>query len=506
MTCNSASIPPTAHASTEIGGHDLADIADAVPSASAVYGDAVVTGVSDDSRTVEPGDLYLAFPGRHAHGLDFELEALARGAVAILSDRPAVSLPSVVVTNPRSCAGPASALVHRHPSKGLRVYGTTGTNGKTSTTYLLGAALSAAGETVGTITGISIAGPRTTRPAARTTPEAAVLQQSLAAMRDEGATSVALEVSSHALDQGRVDATHFAAVGFTNLTRDHLDYHRSMDEYFAVKSRLFESHRTEVAAIGIDGDYGRRLASSVGVPCWTWSASNPEADIHADRIRSGPTGTSFTAHTPDGPLDVRLRLLGPHQVDNALTALAMLAATGVELDAAVAGFEQLTHVPGRLERVDDGRSGVVALVDYMHNTDGQHRLLPYLRSLSTGKLIVVIGATGDRDIGKRFPLGATAAEYADIVIVTDESPFSEDADTIRDAVVDGAVAAGSATVLVEPDRRDAFELAVEHARHGDVLVVAGRGCDDHVVHGNRSAPFDDRVELRAVLENSASTS
>lgn len=464
-------------------------------------GEVSVIGVSDDSRSVEPGDLYVALPGTNAHGLDFEAQAHGRGAVAVLSDRPGALLPTLVVPDPRLCAGPVSAHVHHHPSATLDVFGVTGTNGKTSTTYLLAAALSAAGENVGAITGISITGPRSTFPSSRTTPEAATLQRSLARFRDEGATSVAMEVSSHAVAQRRVDGTRFAAVGFTNLGHDHLDFHGSMERYFAAKSELFEPERTAAAAIGIDDDYGRRLASTITVPCWTWSTTNPRADIVGDSIECTATGTTFTARTPYGNFDVRLPLLGPHQVDNALAALSIFATNNTDFGIAVDGFARVRTVPGRLERIDEGQR-FLAVVDYMHNTAGQRRLLPYLRALTNSKLIVVIGATGDRDPDKRFPLGATAAALADVVIVSDESAYSEDAATIRAAVAAGAVAARSATVFVEPDRRRAFTLAVAQAGKGDVVLVTGRGCDSEQVFHCKTIQFDDRIELRKVLRES----
>lgn len=464
-------------------------------------GEVVVSGVSDDSRTVQPGDLFLGLPGRTSHGMDSEALAWRRGAVAALSDRPGSLLPTLVVPDPRRCAGPVSATVYGHPSRSMDVFGVTGTNGKTSTTYLVAGALAAMGEQVGTITGISIAGPRSTSATSRTTPEAALLQRSLSRFEREGSTSIAMEVSSHAVAQARVDSTWFAAVGFTNLGRDHLDFHGSMERYFAAKAELFEPHRTAAAAVGIDDEYGRRLARAVSVPCWTWSTTDPRADIVGEAIDCTDTGTTFTARTPNGSYRVTLPLLGPHQVDNALAALTLIATKHSDLAAAVDGFARVVAVPGRLERIDEGQ-GFLAVVDYMHNTAGQRRLLPYLRGLTGGRLIVVVGATGERDPGKRFPLGATAAALADVVIVSDESAFSEDPGAIRDGVVDGACAAQAATVIVEPDRRTAFEVAVGQAEDGDVVVVTGRGCDDVQVFGDRTVHFDDRVELRRALKTS----
>lgn len=480
-------------------GTALADIARTIGSPVPIES-VRVTGASDDSRTVRPGDLYLAFPGSHAHGLNHELEAYERGAVAVLSDRPSTVLPTVVVDDPRRSAGAVCALIHDFPADAMDVYGVTGTNGKTSTALLLAAGLEASGETVGTMTGIGLAGPATWSPTARTTPEAATVQRTLGRFRDEGATAVALEVSSHAVSEHRIDGMRFSAVGFTNLGPDHLDYHGSMDRYFAAKAELFAAHRTAAAAVGIDDVYGRRLAQLVDVPCWRWSVLDIRAEVFGEHIECTGVDTTMTVRTPTGSIDVRLPLLGPHQAGNALAALATALAAGKDLAVVAAGLESVRSVPGRLEKVDAGQP-FLALVDYMHNTAGQRRLLPFVRTLVTGRVIVVVGATGERDPGKRFPLGATAAELADVVIVSDESPLSEDADTIRAAVAEGARAARSASVVVEPDRRTALALAVKMAEPDDVVVVAGRGCDTEQAYGRDIVEFDDRVVLREVLKD-----
>ena len=473
---------------------DVASVAGARPLST----DIVVTGASDDSRTISPGDLYVALPGEHVHGLDFEEQALSRGAVAALSDRPGDRLPTIVVDDPRRIAGPVSARIYGDPSPSLDVYGVTGTNGKTSTTYLLAAALEACGDTMGTVTGISISGPEVKIASDRTTPEAAVLQRTLAEFRDSGVTSVAMEVSSHAVTHRRIDGTFFAVAGFTNLSRDHLDLHGSMERYFETKSELFTPGRTGAAAVGIDDVYGRRLVTSTEIPCWTWSIGDRDADIVAEEIECTADGTRFTARTPHGDVAVHLELLGHHQVSNALAALAMCAAAGKDLEAAAEGLSTLTGVPGRLEVVDVGQP-FLALVDYMHNTAGQRRSLDYLRTLTASRLIVVIGATGDRDPGKRFPLGSVAAELADVVVVTDESPYSEDADTVRAEVAAGAIAGNCAEVVVIADRQNAFDVAVDLAVPGDVVVVTGRGCDNKQVFGTEVRTFDDRVRLRHAL-------
>jgi UDP-N-acetylmuramoyl-L-alanyl-D-glutamate--2,6-diaminopimelate ligase len=484
------------------------DIADCLGSALRAGPDGghevVVTGVSDDSRTVQPGDLYTALPGRRFHGLDFEADAASRGAVVVLSDRPSRCLPTLVVEEPRRWVGPLASWIHHHPSHELDLHGVTGTNGKSSATYLLETALTALGVVTGMIGGVTVRGPAGARPATRTTPEAAVVQRTLAAFRDQAVSAVTMEVSSHAISQGRIDGLQFRTVAFTNLGPDHLDYHGTMEKYFATKATLFAADRAHAAVVNIDDEYGKRLVATAEVPVWTHSTTDAGADVYADAIRCDADGTTFTLHTPVGHTQVRLSLLGPHQVDNALTALTSLAATGADVLRAAAGLETLSCVPGRLERVDLGQ-GFLALVDYMHNTSGQHQLLPFLKTLATGgQLILVIGATGNRDPGKRFPLGHTAATYADIVVVTDESPFSENPGLLRDAVAEGAYAAGSAEVVVEADRCRAFEFAAACAGPGDVLVVAGRGCDPYQTFDSTTVPFDDHDQLRRALKRAQS--
>lgn len=458
-----------------------------------------VTGICQDSRRVRTGELYVALPGRRHHGAQFVVEAARRGAVAMLSDRASEVLPTVVVDDPRRVLGPLASWIYGYPSTALDVYGVTGTNGKTSTAYLLDAGLRGTGVSTGMITGISVRGGDGERSAARTTPEACDLQQTLAAFTGAQIGAVAMEVSSHGLALHRVDGTHFRVGVFTNLARDHLDFHPDMNAYFAAKARLFAPEHCAAAAIGIDDDFGRRLAATVLVPRLTFSTTTMDADLYAHGIHADEGGTSFTLYGAGTAKPVRLRLLGPHQVDNALAALtALVARGGVDLDAAIDGIERLETVPGRLEPVDAGQP-FLAFVDYMHNTAGQRRLFPYLRSLTGGKIIAVVGATGDRDPGKRVPLGETAAYFADTVIVTDESPCFDDAQQLRNDVARGARKGGNAEVLVLPDRTEAIAAAVACAGRGDVVVVAGRGHDRVQVYNGDRRIFDDRVVLHNAL-------
>lgn len=464
-------------------------------------GESPITGISQDSRRVGVGELYAALPGARHHGAVFAAEAAARGAVAAISDRPCGTLPTFVVDNPRRMLGPLASWIYGDPSRDLDIFGVTGTNGKTSTSYLLSAGLDGAGVTNGLVSGVTVRGPGSARPAVRTTPEASELQRTLAEFRSLGVAAVAMEVSSHALALHRVDGIRFRVAVFTNLGPDHLDFHGDLERYYAAKATLFAPERTECAVVDIDDPYGTRLVRELRVPCRTVSTETTAADFYADRIVADEHGTSFVVHADGRRVPVRLKLLGRHQVDNALTALAALGCAGVDLDAAIAGMADLDCVPGRMQRIDAGQP-FLAFVDYMHNTAGQHRQYPYLRSLTEGKIIAVIGATGDRDPGKRAPLGLTAATGADIVVVTDESPFSEDPAALRRDIAAGAYLARHAEVIVEADRGTAITAAVAMARPGDVLVVAGRGHDPVQTYGAITQDFDDRIELRRALERS----
>ncbi len=461
-----------------------------------------VTGTSQDSRLVRPGDLYVALPGQRHHGGAFVGEAAARGAVAVLArdGDPLTSsaLPVVRVGDPRAVVGPLASYVYDDPSAAMDVFGVTGTNGKTSTAHLIDAGLTGAGVPSALFSGVVQRTRAASRAAGRTTPEACELQQVLAAARGHGARAATVEVSSHGLALHRVDGTAFTAAVFTNLGPDHLDLHGDMESYRDAKAALFTAQRCALAVIAVDDDAGRWLAEHAGAPVVTTSATGADADWRADDVHLTPGGSTFRLRGPDTDLTVRLQLLGAHQVDNALGALAALASTGVELGAAVAGVEAVTGVPGRLERVDAGQP-FLALVDHAHNPSAQLRLFPYLRAVTRGRIVVVLGATGGRDAGKRHPLGAQAGAMADTVVITDESPHDDDPRVLREDVAAGARAARSALVIVEPDRTRALELAVACTDPGDVLVVAGRGDDPALVRAGVATPFDDRVVLHEVL-------
>ena len=483
--------------------HRLADLARilGLPPPST---DAQVTGVALDSRGVRPGDLYAALPGARVHGADFTADAAAAGAVAVLTDpagqaRAAASgLPVLVAATPRAVLGRVAASVYGDPTAGLLVLGVTGTNGKTTTCYLLEHALRHAGRTTGLVGTVEtrIAGQAV--PSVRTTPEAPDLQAAFAAMVERGVTAVAMEVSSHALAQDRVDGTRFTAGAFTNLSQDHLDYHAGMAGYFAAKALLFDG-RCEHEVVNVDDPYGQRLVrpgtvtvSAAGDPAADWRAGGLVADSDGQRLRMlGPGGLDLPA---------AIRLPGAFNAANALLAVATLAAVGVDPSDAVKGIAE-TVVPGRLEPVEAGQP-YAALVDYAHTPEAVERLLAAVRPGTAGRVIVVLGCGGDRDRAKRPLMGAAAARGSDLLVVTDDNPRSEDPATIRSAMLAGALAVppGERGEVVEvPDRREAVAAAVAAARPGDAVVVAGKGHEQGQEIAGAVHPFDDRAVLRAAL-------
>lgn len=475
-------------------------------------GEVRLTGVAQAASSVRPGDLYVARGGRRAHGADFSAAAAGAGAAAILTDPPgrvaaeATGLPVLVHGDVPGIIGPLSSWIYGDPSTRLAVLGVTGTSGKTTTTYLLEAGLAAAGVTpalLGTVQ-TRIAGEVV--PSAHTTPEAPDLQAILAVMAERGATHAAIEVSSHALALGRVDGTRFATASFLNLSPEHLDFHRDMDDYFAAKSLLFDG-RAAAEVVNVDDAWGRRLARPGRISVSTQGA---DADWTAGPAADGPAaprrgGGRFVARGPAGaPIDVQLALPGGFNISNALIALATLAAAGVDPRAAAPGFADV-WVPGRLERIDAG-AAFEAFVDYAHKPAALRAVLGVLRPAPPGRLIAVIGAGGDRDRAKRPLMGATAARLADVVIITDDNPRSEDPAAIRAEVEAGARAVTGNAVLSIAGRAEAIQAAVDRARAGDVVVVAGKGHEQGQEIAGEIRPFDDRVVLRAAIRAAGGTS
>ena len=467
-----------------------------------------VTGVASSSRSVRAGDLYVAPAGATTHGARFAADAVAAGAVAVLTDAEGAALcrdqgvgvPVLVVPRPREVVGGLAARVYGDPAADLRLLAVTGTQGKTTTTRLLEAALLASGTraaVIGTV-GTRIDGEdvRTSL----TTPEAADLHALFAVMRERGTAVCAMEVSSHALVMGRVDGVVFDVAAFTNLGRDHLDFHTDMEDYFAAKARLFTAERARRAVVNVDDPYGRRLAELAEVPVRTFSARGATADWRALDVRASATGTSFRASGPQGDHEVHLRLPGDFNVANALCALAGAAELGLDAATVAEGLGQVAGVPGRLEPVDAGQD-FLAVVDYAHKPDAVEAVLRSLRTRTPGRVVLVIGAGGDRDRGKRPLMGEVAARLADVVVVTDDNPRTEDPAAIRAEVLAGARAAAGARAEVHEvgDRREAIRLAVRLAGDGDCVVVAGKGHETGQEVAGVVSPFDDRVELRAAL-------
>lgn len=507
---------PTGLRPNAVVGVRLAALADQVgaalaegPAQRAVTEDRTVTGVTLRAQDVSPGDLFAALTGSTTHGARHVGDAIARGAVAVLTDPAGVAeiagraaVPVLVHPAPRGVLGGLAATVYGHPSERLTVIGITGTSGKTTTTYLVEAGLRAAGRVAGLIGTIGIRVGGADLPSALTTPEAPTLQAMLAAMVERGVDTVVMEVSSHALALGRVDGTRFAVGAFTNLSRDHLDFHPSMADYFEAKASLFDPDsalRARTAVVCIDDDAGRAMAARAADAITVSAADRPAHWGATDVAPTDAGGQQFTAIDPAGVgHHIGIRLPGRYNVANCLVALAILDTVGVSPEQAVPGLREI-RVPGRLEQIDRGQ-GFLALVDYAHKPEALRSVLTTLAHPDR-RLAVVFGAGGDRDPGKRAPMGRIAAQLADLVVVTDDNPRDEDPTAIRREILAGAAEVGGDAQVVEiADRRDAIRHAVAWARPGDVVLIAGKGHETGQRGGGRVRPFDDRVELAAALE------
>ncbi|MEV0200926.1 UDP-N-acetylmuramoyl-L-alanyl-D-glutamate--2,6-diaminopimelate ligase [Nonomuraea sp. NPDC050691] len=487
----------------------LATMLDA-ESGSARSPHAALTGVTIDSREVQRGDLYVALPGSTTHGAAFAAQAMARGAAAVLTDEAgreqavATGLPVLVVPHPRALLGQVASWVYGQPAHDVQVLGVTGTSGKSTTTFLLEAGLRAAGHTTGLVGGVEIhAGDLAFQPRL-TTPEASELHGLFALMRERGVTAAAMEVSSHALALGRVDGVFYDVALFTNLSQDHLDFHKDLDDYFSTKARLFQPEMCRAGVTNLDDPHGRELLTRAKVPMTTFSAlGNPEAAWRALDTRLGADGSAFRVVGPGGvEADAQIALPGPFNVANALGAVVTLVEAGVPLQTAVHGIGTMTGVPGRMERVTGADDDFQAVVDYSHKPGAVESVLTSLREVTAGRLTVVLGCGGDRDTGKRPLMGEAAARLADVAIFTSDNPRSEDPLAILAAMMDGALRVprhDRAHVIIEPDRAAAIELAVGRAGRGDVIVVAGKGHEQGQYISGEVIPFDDReVVARAI--------
>jgi UDP-N-acetylmuramoyl-L-alanyl-D-glutamate--2,6-diaminopimelate ligase len=489
-------------------GADLERAAAAAPSASTW-----VTGVTLDSRSVRPGDLYAALPGARAHGADVAGAVREAGAVAGLTDpegarrlaAQAGPLAVLVVDRPRAVLGRVAAHVYGEPARDLQLLGVTGTNGKTTTTYLLDAVLRAAGRTTGLVGTVEIRVADERVPSVRTTPEAPELHGLLATMRERGVQVCSMEVSSQALAQHRVDGAVYDVAAFTNFSQDHLELHGDMASYLAAKALLLTPEHSREAVVVVDDEGSRTAAAGATVPVTTLSGSaDGGADWFVAERTPGAGGTDFVLQrAADGErLALRCPLPGDFNVLNAAVAAVVLLRAGLTARQVTDGLAAAGGVPGRMERVGDPATGPLAVVDYAHTPGAVAAALAALRPGTSGRLVVVLGAGGDRDPGKRAAMGAAAAERADVVLVTDDNPRSEDPAAIRAAVLAGARPAGArsgAQVLEVGDRRAAIARAVALTGPGDVLLVAGKGHETGQEVAGVVHPFDDRAELRAAL-------
>jgi UDP-N-acetylmuramoyl-L-alanyl-D-glutamate--2,6-diaminopimelate ligase len=472
----------------------LSVVADAVRRAE-IRGDAGIRirEVAFDSREVPTGALFFCVPGANIDGHGHARDAIRAGAVALVVERWLdLDVPQVRVRSVRDAMGPMSSAVFDEPSGSLTVIGVTGTNGKTTVVHLLDAVLRAAGHRTGAIGTVGAHVGDEPVALSRTTPEAPDLVRLLARMRDTGVTAVAMEVSSHALDLGRVGGVRFDAAVFTNLSQDHLDHHGTMERYFEAKASLFTEERTDHAVVNLDDRWGRRLLD-VAVPLTTYGL-DPEADIRGEDVRTTAEGLSFRV---DGR-EVRSPLRGAFNVSNTLATFAAARVVGLDEGPVLRGLADAEQVPGRMEPIEAGQD-FLAVVDYAHTPDSIRTVLAAARPLATGRVIVVFGCGGDRDRAKRSPMGAAATEGADLTVITTDNPRSEDRSEIIAEVERGAATGGGAFV-VEPDRRTAIRRALREARSGDVVVVAGRGHEFLQEVGDRLLPFDDRVVVREELD------
>lgn len=482
-------------------------VSPAPPGAEAV----ALRDVTHDSRDAGPGVLFACRPGSRVDGHDFGAAAVAAGSPALLVERPVDTprpVPQLRVPSVAAALGVAAATIHRHPSEEMVLVGVTGTNGKTTSAYLLESVLAAAGHTTGLIGTVETRIAGAAVPGVRTTPEATDLQRLLRRMRQAGVTAAAMEVSSHGLALGRVTGTRFAVALFTNLSHDHLDFHRDLEDYFSAKASLFTPAFTRRAVINVDDPWGRRLAelaAGAGLRVDRVSASGrADADVTAVDVRGGPQGSTFTALLDGRRVEVQTRLPGGFNVSNALQVLAAAVAIGVPAETAARGIAALPGVPGRMERVEAGQPFTV-LVDYAHTPDSLEHVLRAAGELrgEGARVIVVVGCGGDRDQAKRPLMGRAAVTLADEAVFTDDNPRSEDPRAILDAIVVGAAEVPGARWRVEPDRRRAIGLALAAAREGDVVVIAGKGHETYQELAGRTIDFDDRVVAREALETLA---
>ncbi len=466
-------------------------------------GDAIVRGVASDSREVEPGDVFIAYRGFEADGHDFIPQALVNGAAAVVFDdarhvTTVEGVPWAQVRDGRVACAELAAEFYGHPSLTLRLAGVTGTNGKTTTTFLIDAIARSGGLGSGVIGTLGYGSADRLEEAPRTTPDAIAMQRELREMADAGVEVVAMEVSSHSLVLSRPWRCHFDVGVFTNLSQDHLDFHRDVQSYLDAKVLLFTryaeaSEKPMVGAINFDDEFGPEIARRASCSVLSYGIDGPR-DVCAERLKTHDAGSNFELALPSGRARVELRLPGRFNVHNALAAAAAAHVMGLDAEQIAAGLSGLEAVPGRFERVDAGQPFAI-VVDYAHTPQALENVLTVARQLEPRRLICVFGCGGDRDPDKRPKMGRIATELADLTIITSDNPRSEDPAAIIEAIITGAV---GDRWWVEPDRRAAIELALREAEAGDLVLIAGKGHETYQIFADRRIDFDDRQVAREI--------
>jgi UDP-N-acetylmuramoyl-L-alanyl-D-glutamate--2,6-diaminopimelate ligase len=461
-----------------------------------------IAHIREDSRRVGTGDLFIARAGTQTDGAAFASDAVMRGAVAIVTESklPGITVPQIIVPHAASAVSVLAHLFHGQPTEKVKTLAITGTNGKTTTAYIIRHLLSHVKQRCGLIGTVEIDDGRVKREATMTTPGAADLAELFASMRDKGTWRCAIEVSSHALDQDRVAGMHFAAAGFTNLTGDHLDYHKTMEHYAAAKAKLFASlDENAVAAVNGGSEWSAWMERKCRARIIRFGFGK-DADYQARDVMINSSGSHFVLVTPDGRAEVNMGLIGKHNVENALLAAALVGETfGMSVHQIAAGLKTAGGAPGRLQTVQSGQPFSV-LVDYAHTDDALQNVLTALRPLTKGKLRVVFGCGGDRDASKRPRMAKVAEKYADVVYLTSDNPRREEPEAILDMIAAGFSMKKGKAVVREIDRRAAIERALGDAEPGDVVLLAGKGHENYQIIGTEKQPFDDVQEARRVLQ------
>lgn len=471
--------------------------------------DVSVRGITDDSRMVSAGSLFVAVKGEQVDGHQFIPSAMKGGMVALVSQQIVkdISIPYIRVEDSRKALGLLGGHFYGDPSSRIRMIGVTGTNGKTTTTYVCKSLLEAVGRKVGLIGTVAYQIGNATIPAAHTTPGALELQQLLSRMVKEGCSTAVMEVSSHALAQDRTSGCEYDVAVFSNLTQDHLDFHKTMEEYFQAKLRLFtgltgSQKPNKRAIINLDDSYGARIAALCPAPVWTYGIK-AKADLRAEDVHLSLQGSTFHAATPVGTFPITSHLVGEHNVYNLLAAIGVALHEGATPDQVQSAVAQVTNVPGRFERVTAGQAFTV-VVDYAHTEDALVRLLTAAQVLKTGRIITVFGCGGDRDRGKRPKMGLAAVHSSDVVILTSDNPRTEDPHSILEQVEVGVIEGLRQRPHVQyrkvVDRREAIGEAIREARPGDMVLIAGKGHEDYQILGTTKVHFDDREVAREAIE------